>query len=148
MTSQPHALLLRAREALTRGDLAAALQAADARLLVAPRDVEALQVRYSAHQRRGEIAQAANALQAIIKIDLTADWAFNDLVRLLFQHGHRPEAEQVARMFQVRINEIEKRTKLDFGRLRTVDTFRQGTTPLEAAERAPVELESFEQIQL
>ena len=98
MTSQPHDLLLRAREALTRGDLAAALQAADARLLVAPRDVEALQVRYSVYQRRGEIAQAANALQAIIKIDLTADWAFNDLVRLLFQHGHRPEAEQVARM--------------------------------------------------
>src|SRR5262249_36631132 len=38
------------------------------------------------------------ALQEIIKIDLSADWAFNDLIRLLYQHGHRANAEQVARM--------------------------------------------------
>jgi endonuclease G len=67
---------------------------------------------------------------------------------LLAAMGLEAAAEQVARLFQVRISEIEKRTKLDFGRLRTVDTFRQETAPLEAAEAAPVQLESFEQIQL
>jgi Flp pilus assembly protein TadD len=64
MTTAPHALVLRAREAVARGD----------------------------------VAQAATALQEIIKIDLGADWAFNDLIRLLYQHGHGANAEQVARM--------------------------------------------------
>jgi len=47
---------------------------------------------------RGDVAQAAAALQEIIKSDLSADWAFNDLIRLLYQHGHRANAEAVARM--------------------------------------------------
>jgi endonuclease G len=67
---------------------------------------------------------------------------------LLAAMGLEAAAEQVARMFQVRISEIEKRTRLDFGRLRTVDTFRQGAAPLEAPEEASAELESLEQIQL
>src|SRR5581483_4984380 len=46
---------------------------------------------------RGDVAQAAAALQEIIKSDLSADWAFNDLIRLLYQHGHRANAEAVAR---------------------------------------------------
>ena len=67
---------------------------------------------------------------------------------LLTAMGLEATAEQVARTYQARISEIEKRTKLDFARLRTVDTFRRGTAPLEAAEAGPAELESFEQIQL
>jgi endonuclease G len=67
---------------------------------------------------------------------------------LLTAMGLEAAAEQVARTFQARISEIEKETKLDFGRLRTLDTFQRGAAPLEAAEAAPAELESFEQIQL
>jgi endonuclease G len=67
---------------------------------------------------------------------------------LLAAMGLEATAEQVARMFQSPINKIEKLTKLDFGGLRSVDTFRGGAAPLEALEAAPVELESFEQIQL
>lgn len=66
---------------------------------------------------------------------------------LLTAIGLEAAAEQVARTFQESIREIEKLTKLDFGNLRTIDTFRSGNSPLEAAP-APVELESFEQIQL
>jgi endonuclease G len=66
---------------------------------------------------------------------------------LLTAMGLEAAAEQVARTFQARISEIERLTKLDFGGLRTVDTFRRGAAPLEGAEAAPVELESFEQIQ-
>ena len=57
------------------------------------------------------------------------------------------KAEQVAQTFQERISEIERRTKLDFGRLRTFDTFRRRKTPLEA-RKPPVELESLERIVL
>jgi endonuclease G, mitochondrial len=67
---------------------------------------------------------------------------------LLTSMGLEAKAEQVARTFQVRVSEIEKLTNLDFGRLRSVDTFRSGEAPLEAIEAAPVELESLEQIQL
>jgi endonuclease G len=67
---------------------------------------------------------------------------------LLTAMGLEATAEQVARTFQTRISEIEKLTKLDFGALRTIDTFRRGAAPLEAAEAASVELDAFEHIQL
>ncbi len=66
---------------------------------------------------------------------------------LLTAMGLEAAAEQVARTFQARISAIEKLTKLDFGRLRTVDTFQSGGAPLEALEASPIELEAFEQIQ-
>ncbi|MFL5341384.1 MAG: DNA/RNA non-specific endonuclease [Gemmataceae bacterium] len=64
---------------------------------------------------------------------------------LLSAMGLESAAEQVARTFQVRIGEIERLTKLDFGGLRALDTFKSGGSPLEAA---PAELEEFEQIEL
>jgi endonuclease G len=67
---------------------------------------------------------------------------------LLAAMGLEATAEQVARTFQARISQIEKETKLDFGTLRTMDTFRRVAAPLEAAEAALVELGAFEQIQL
>jgi endonuclease G len=66
---------------------------------------------------------------------------------LLTAMGLEAAAEQVARTFQERVSEIERLTKLDFGQLRTFDTFRSGAAPLEAAV-PPVELGSFEQIQM
>jgi endonuclease G, mitochondrial len=67
---------------------------------------------------------------------------------LLTAMGLEAAAEQVARTFQRPVSEIERLTKLDFGRLRTLDTFQSGSAPLEAVETAPAELESFEQIKL
>lgn len=52
---------------------------------------------------------------------------------LLAAMGLEATAEQVARTFQVHISDIERMTKLDFGDLRTVDTF-QGPGLLEAVE--------------
>lgn len=67
---------------------------------------------------------------------------------LLTAMGLETTAEQVARTFQAKISEIEKLTNLDFGGLRTLDTFQSGAAPLEAMEAAPVELESLDQITL
>jgi endonuclease G len=67
---------------------------------------------------------------------------------LLKAIGLEATAEEVAKTFQERISKIEQLTKLDFGKLSSVDTFRRGAAPLEAPEAPPRELESFEQIQL
>jgi endonuclease G, mitochondrial len=67
---------------------------------------------------------------------------------LLTAMGLEAAAEQVARMFQTRISAIEKQTDLDFGLLRTFDTFQRGSAPLEAAEAGTAELESLDEIQL
>jgi tetratricopeptide (TPR) repeat protein len=92
-----HPQVAQAREAFDRGDIAAAMAAAEARLKVAPKDIDALELRYLAQHQRGEIAKAAETLHAVIAIDSTADWAFNDLTTLLSTHGRRAEADQVAR---------------------------------------------------
>ena len=46
---------------------------------------------------RGELPQAVEILAKAIKADATADWAYAELVPLLFHHGRRAEAEQLAR---------------------------------------------------
>jgi Flp pilus assembly protein TadD len=97
MANPPHALVLRAREALTRGDLRTAESAAEERLKTAGRDVNALELRYLVQQRRGQTGEAARTLQTVIGIDTRADWAYNDLIQLLVTHGRRADAEQVAR---------------------------------------------------
>ena len=97
MTRTPHPLVQRGREALARNDLAAASSAAEERLRTDARDVEALEIRYLIHARRGDLAKAAETLQAVIGIAPQADWAFNNLTMLLFSNGRRAEAEQVAR---------------------------------------------------
>lgn len=92
-----HPLIQRGRAALGRGDLAAASSAAEEVLRAAPRDTDALELRYLVHHQRGEIDKAVATLRAVIAIDSAADWAFNDLTSLLFAHGRRADAEQVAR---------------------------------------------------
>jgi endonuclease G len=67
---------------------------------------------------------------------------------LLTAMGLEATAEQVARTFQDSISNIENLTKLDFGKLRDVDTYKRKPAPLEATEAGPKELESFEEIQL
>jgi Flp pilus assembly protein TadD len=77
--------------------MAAASAAAEERLRTDPHDTDALELRYLAQQQRGDIGKAVETLQAVIAIDDTADWAFNDLTSLLHTHGRREDAERVAR---------------------------------------------------
>ena len=97
MTDAPHPSVVRGREALARGDLRAAAAAADERLRSNARDTQALEIRFLAQQRLGETARAMQTLQSVLEIDPRADWAYNDLVRLLYATGRRAEADQVVR---------------------------------------------------
>jgi Tfp pilus assembly protein PilF len=97
MPAAPHPLVLRARDALARGDLRAAEAAAEERLKTAGRDVNALEMRALIQQRRGQFGQAAKTLDTVIGIDRRADWAFNELIQLFMTHGRLGDAEKVAR---------------------------------------------------
>src|SRR4029453_15974497 len=97
MTDAPHPSVVRGREALARGDLRAAVAAADERLRSNARDTQALEIRFLAQQRMGETARAMQTLQSVLETDPRADWAYNDLVRLLYAAGRRTDADQVAR---------------------------------------------------
>src|SRR6185312_8904938 len=65
MSPAPHALVLRAREALARGDVRSAEAAVDERLKTAGRDINALGVRSFLLQRRGQFGEAARTLQTV-----------------------------------------------------------------------------------
>jgi Flp pilus assembly protein TadD len=97
MANALHPLVVRGRDALARGDLRAVEAAADERLRLAGRDINALELRYLVQKSRGHFTEAARTLQNIISIDSRADWAFNELIELLRRHGKRTDAEQVAR---------------------------------------------------
>jgi Tfp pilus assembly protein PilF len=97
MAVAPHPLVLRSRDALARGDLKAAEEAAEERLKTAGRDINALELRALIQQRRGQFGQAARTLDTVIGIDRRADWAFNDLIQLFMTHGKVTDAEKVAR---------------------------------------------------
>jgi tetratricopeptide (TPR) repeat protein len=97
MSDSPHPLVARGRAALQSGNLEATAAAAEERLRANPRDADALELRYLVHHQRGEMAKAVEALQAAIAADPSADWAFNDLIPILFNAGRRAEAEQLAR---------------------------------------------------
>ena len=97
MPAAPHPLVLRAREALQRGDMRAVEAAAEERLKTAGRDVNALELRFIVQQKRGQFGQAARTLDTVIGIDPRADWAYNELVQLFMVHGKPEDAEKVAR---------------------------------------------------
>jgi tetratricopeptide (TPR) repeat protein len=116
MSNLPHALILRAREALTRGDVRSAEAAVDERLRTAGRDINALELRSLLLQRRGQFGEAARTLQAVIGIDARADWAYRDLIQLLLDHRRVADAEQVARA-GVRANPDNGRCHNAFGQI-------------------------------
>jgi Tfp pilus assembly protein PilF len=97
MPAAPHPLVLRGRDALTRGDMRAVEAAAEERLKTAGRDVNALELRFIVQQRRGQFGQAARTLDTVIGIDPRADWAYNELIQLFMAHGKPEDAEKVAR---------------------------------------------------
>jgi tetratricopeptide (TPR) repeat protein len=116
MTDPAHPLVARGREALQRGDLAAASAAAEEVLRTNAQDTDALELRYLVFFQRGDIVRAVETLKAVIGLDAKADWAFNDLVQLLFDAGRRAEAEQVARA-ALRTNPLNAQAHNLFGTL-------------------------------
>ncbi|MDB6088907.1 MAG: sulfotransferase [Gammaproteobacteria bacterium] len=97
MAESAHPLVIRAREALARGEMRSAELAAEERLKTAGRDINALEVRYLVQKHRGQMGEAARTLDTVIGINSRADWAYNELIQLLMAHGKLADAEQVAR---------------------------------------------------
>jgi tetratricopeptide (TPR) repeat protein len=97
MAESVHPLVLRAREAFARSEIKSAEQAVEERLKTAGRDINALEVRYQIQKHRGQVGEAARTLDAVIGINSRADWAHNELIRLLLAHGKTADAEQVTR---------------------------------------------------
>ncbi len=98
MPASPHPLILQARAAFERGDVAIAAAAAELRLKLDARDVQALELRYLVQHRKGDRAAAAETLRAVIAIDARAGWAYSGLIRILLDSGRRSDAEQLARV--------------------------------------------------
>src|ERR1700755_1235203 len=97
MAESAHPLVLRAREALARSEIKSAEQAVEERLKTAGRDINALEVRYQIQKHRGQLGEAARTLDTVIGITSRADWAYNELIKLLLTHGKTADAEQVSR---------------------------------------------------
>lgn len=97
MAENVHPLVLRAREAFARSEIKSAEQAVEERLKTAGRDINALEVRYQIQKHRGQLGEAARTLDAVIGINARADWAYNELIKLLMTHGKTADAEQVTR---------------------------------------------------
>src|SRR3569833_1477335 len=97
MAESVHPLVLRAREAFARSEIKSAEQAVEERLKTAGRDINALEVRYQIQRHRGQFGEAARTLDAVIGINSRADWAHNELIKLLLAHGKPADAEQVTR---------------------------------------------------
>lgn len=97
MAENVHPLVLRAREAFARSEFKSAEQAVEERLKTAGRDINALEVRYQIQKHRGQLGEAARTLDAVIGINSRADWAYNELIKLLMTHGKTADADQVSR---------------------------------------------------
>lgn len=138
MSPNPHPLVLRAREALQRGDMRAVEAAAEERLKTAGRDVNALELRFIVQHRRGQFGQAARTLDTVIGIDPRADWAYNELIELFMNHGKAEDAEKVARA-AIRANPRNAQAHNLFG---TILLDRHALRPAEWHFRSALELSS------
>ena len=116
MSASSHPLVLQARAAFERGDVATAAAAAESLLKLDARDLQALQLRYLVQHRKGELKAAAETLRAVIAIDPRADWAYSGLIQILMTGGRRGDAEQLARV-ALRINPRNAQAHHLFGTL-------------------------------
>jgi tetratricopeptide (TPR) repeat protein len=98
MTGTDEMQLARARDALDRNDLESALVTISDVLARDSRNLDAIALRYRVECRQGQIRDAQKTLALVISIDPHADWAYNDLIRLLFESGRRADAERIARI--------------------------------------------------
>ena len=103
MTENREKQLAAAGIALDEGDLENALGAVEAVLEGNAGDVDALTLRYRIEHRRGFSREAQKTLALIISINPQVDWAYNELIRLLWQSRDFAHAERIARV-ALRIN--------------------------------------------
>lgn len=94
--SDPHPLVVQARQAFHAGDLMGARRAAESRLSTVPLDIDALEVRALILRRQGDDNAAIETLRGVIAVAPYADWAYADLTMLLHSRGERGHAEAVA----------------------------------------------------
>jgi Tfp pilus assembly protein PilF len=73
-----------------------------------------LHARYVEQRQRGQLAPAAETLKAVLKSDPRADWAYNELIELLWQNGRRADADTVART-ALRVNPLNAQAHNLFG---------------------------------
>lgn len=99
----PSSLLARARDAFEGNDLEQALATAQQILGLDERNLAAIELCYRVERRRNRLDDAARSLARVISIDPAADWAYNELVRLLYDTGRLADAERIARA-ALRIN--------------------------------------------
>jgi tetratricopeptide (TPR) repeat protein len=97
MTMTSGQKLARARDALERNDADVALAEVRDVLAADPRSIDALALRYRIECDRKQIVDAQKTLALVLSIDPHADWAYNDLIRLLFGNGRQADAERIAR---------------------------------------------------
>jgi Tfp pilus assembly protein PilF len=71
---------------------------------------------YLAQRGRGDLAGAAETLKGVLKADPRADWAYNELVQLLWQSGRRADADTVVRA-ALRVNPLNAQAHNLFGTL-------------------------------
>lgn len=90
-------LFTRARDAFERNDLQQALATVQKLLERDERNFAAIELRYRIERRENRLDEAARSLARLISIDPAADWAYNELVRLLYDNGRLTDAERVAR---------------------------------------------------
>jgi Tfp pilus assembly protein PilF len=95
--SPSHPLIVRGREAFARGDLQRAEAAAAERLKTAARDVDALELRYLVHKKRGQVREAVQTLDAVIGAHPSIEWSYNELAQIFMAAGRLSEAAEVAR---------------------------------------------------
>ena len=76
--------------------------------------VHPLQSTYLAQRRNGDLGAAAQTLKTVLKGDPRADWAYNDLIELLYNAGRRADAETLART-ALRVNPLNARGHNLFG---------------------------------
>ena len=95
--SHAHPLIVRGREAFARGDLQRAEAAAAERLKSAANDVDALELRYLVHKKRGQVREAVQTLDAVIGANPRIEWSYNELAQIFMAAGRLTEAAEVAR---------------------------------------------------
>lgn len=98
MTDAKPSSLDQARAAFERHDPDQALSILRKVLTDDGQNLAALELHYRIASSRQMIEEARDDLARIIALDPGADWAYNDLIRLLYDHGNIAGAERLARV--------------------------------------------------
>ena len=97
MTTLPHPLVLKGRQAFQAGDISGALSLCGMRLNEAPDDGGALELKAVIQTARKDFRGAEATLRQAISYDPQSEWALNDLTQLLHSQGYKTAAETAAR---------------------------------------------------